>query len=216
MSDDSAGRSRARGTRRRPVETRNAILGAALTEFSRCGYAGATTRGIAARAGVNHALITHHFGAKEGLWKATATHLFARHRRRLRLRLRVKEHVDESSMLRAVLRDFIVLCRDCPEFHRFLSHANHEDPERLRWLVEELLGPDVLAGSAVIERAQRLGLIRGGDSMHVRYLFLGAATSIFTLGPEYQAISGQDPYDDQVLERHIDLMMALFTGASEP
>jgi AcrR family transcriptional regulator len=50
--------------------TREAILDAARARFARSGYDGATTRGIAAEAGVDPALLHHFFGTKERLFVA--------------------------------------------------------------------------------------------------------------------------------------------------
>lgn len=55
---------------RDPEARRAALLDAALVEFARHGLAGARTSAIAARAGVNKQLISHHFGGKEGLYRA--------------------------------------------------------------------------------------------------------------------------------------------------
>lgn len=57
---------------RRPGESgaRQAILAAARGEFAAAGYDGATIRRIAARAGVDPALVHHYFGAKERLFEA--------------------------------------------------------------------------------------------------------------------------------------------------
>lgn len=51
-----------------PEVTRQAILDAARTEFAEAGYERATIRAIAARAGVDPALVHHHFGSKEDLF----------------------------------------------------------------------------------------------------------------------------------------------------
>jgi TetR/AcrR family transcriptional regulator len=58
------------GDRRDPERTRAALLDAALVEFAAHGRAGARTSAIAARAGVNKQLISHHFGGKDGLYAA--------------------------------------------------------------------------------------------------------------------------------------------------
>ena len=49
---------------------RDAILAAAREQFTERGYDGATIRGIAARAGVDPALVHHYFGSKEDLFAA--------------------------------------------------------------------------------------------------------------------------------------------------
>jgi len=53
-----------------PEETRREILRAAGEAFAACGFVGATTRVVAARAGVNVATLHYHFGSKEGLYRA--------------------------------------------------------------------------------------------------------------------------------------------------
>jgi hypothetical protein len=53
--------------RRDPEASRAAILEAAREVFAERGYAGATIREIARRAGVTHGLVMRHFGAKERL-----------------------------------------------------------------------------------------------------------------------------------------------------
>jgi AcrR family transcriptional regulator len=53
-----------------PAETRRGILEAAEACFASAGFAGATTRQVASRAGVNVATLHYHFGNKEGLYRA--------------------------------------------------------------------------------------------------------------------------------------------------
>lgn len=56
--------------RRTGEEVRALILGAARDMFAESGYAGVSTRGIAARCGVAEALIFRHFGSKAALFNA--------------------------------------------------------------------------------------------------------------------------------------------------
>jgi AcrR family transcriptional regulator len=56
-------------------ETRKRLLDAALDAFGRFGFDGASTRSIAAAAGVNLAAIPYHFGGKQGLHRAVAQHI---------------------------------------------------------------------------------------------------------------------------------------------
>lgn len=50
--------------------TQKSLLEAALEVFAECGYAGASTRTIAAKAGANIAAIPYYFSGKEGLYRA--------------------------------------------------------------------------------------------------------------------------------------------------
>jgi AcrR family transcriptional regulator len=59
-------------TGRRPGRsgTREAILAAARSSFAARGYDATTIRGVAGDAGVDPALVSHYFGAKDGLFAA--------------------------------------------------------------------------------------------------------------------------------------------------
>lgn len=79
-----------RGAKRKPPnagsrseETRLRLLAAALEIFGRSGYEAATTRQIAAAAGVNLQAIPYHFGGKEGLYLAVADYLAGQIRARI-------------------------------------------------------------------------------------------------------------------------------------
>ncbi|WP_433263607.1 TetR family transcriptional regulator [Actinosynnema sp. CS-041913] len=57
-----------RGRRAGGEDTKAALLAAARETFVERGYEGATVRSIAARAGVDAAMVNHWFGSKEGLF----------------------------------------------------------------------------------------------------------------------------------------------------
>lgn len=59
---------RRRGRPRGGSDSRERIIAAAVDEFGESGYDGATIRSIAARAGVDSALVHHYFGTKADLF----------------------------------------------------------------------------------------------------------------------------------------------------
>lgn len=59
------------GRRRDAVQTRLALLAVARREFAGKGFAGTRVDEIAQHAGVNKQVIYHHFGNKDGLFRAT-------------------------------------------------------------------------------------------------------------------------------------------------
>lgn len=71
------------GGYRKGDEARQRILDAALREFGAQGFKGATTRRIAAQAGVQLPALTYYFGGKEGLYLACAHEIVARYRVRM-------------------------------------------------------------------------------------------------------------------------------------
>src|SRR5919206_179985 len=59
------------------MDARKRILTAALEVFGERGFSGASTREIAARAGVTQPLVHYHFATKDALWRAAVDELFA-------------------------------------------------------------------------------------------------------------------------------------------
>ena len=61
-----------------PPDTRTRLLEAARALFVEHGFAEASTRAIASKAGCNLAMISHYFGSKEGLFKELMLELLTR------------------------------------------------------------------------------------------------------------------------------------------
>ena len=61
-----------------PRDAKEKLLPAAAQLFAERGFAGVSIREVAAAAGVNSALISYHFGGKEGLYEAVVTAQFER------------------------------------------------------------------------------------------------------------------------------------------
>lgn len=70
MTDPGTTSPRRRGRRSGGEDTRAALVEAARAVFAEQGYQGATVRTIAARAGVDAAMVNHWFGGKQGLFAA--------------------------------------------------------------------------------------------------------------------------------------------------
>ncbi len=200
-------------TRRKPqqraVQTKEAILEAALLEFADHGFEGASLRRIGEHAGINHRLIQHHFGCKEMLWKATATYVLGQLEQRLSERAKGLAGVNEIEFLRLIFREFILFSAACPALNRFMLQANYSS-ERMDWFIENILTASELAPLTLIARAQKAGVFIEGDPARLHYVFIGAATSIFAYGTEFKQVTGHDPYDDQIINDHIKMMESIF------
>jgi AcrR family transcriptional regulator len=61
-----------------PEKTRRRLLEAALALFAARGFAGTSTRELAARARVNPAMLSHYFGGKQGLHDAAVDEVYRR------------------------------------------------------------------------------------------------------------------------------------------
>lgn len=149
------------------AETRKAILRAAIVAFGKAGYSGATTRQIAASAGVNQPAISYYFGTKEGLYKACADEILASFTGPLRevsitTFEAVRSGLDRQGAARqlqellAALAEVMILSREVSEAADFLGREMREPGLAYQTLYSNLWGPG-------IELAARLvATIKGG------------------------------------------------------
>ena len=199
-----------RKEQQRSVDTKAALLEAALSAFASFGYDGASTRWIAEQVGVNHNLIRHHFGNKEDLWKAVARHALSLFNERVRKTQAAQPDIDSRTAIHLLLREFILFQAAMPDFNRFMVQANQGEPERMQWLVYEFskIGQRIHPSTFITARTNVT--IDAEAAAHLRYIFIGAATSIFTYAQTFSAASGADPFDPAVIERHITIVTELF------
>lgn len=192
--------------------TPSRLLEAALRAFADLGFDGATTRDIAAAAGVNQGLITYHFSGKEELWKAAVDHVFARLQAEFATALRMLAEVDARTRLRLVVRQFVRFTAAHPELHRLIEHEGKSDGPRLRWLVDRHVRPLFDATMALIREAQAEGVLPQVPAAHLHFIFLGAAAHIFVVAPEFRRLTGDDPMDPKSVEAHADALVELLFG----
>jgi len=148
----------------RPVRdsalTRSKLLQAAQSEFCSHGYSGARIESICRHAGVNIRMAYHHFGSKEGLYKAVLEAVYVRVREdEAKLNLRALEPVAGMSALVEFTFDHLI---DHPEFVRMVMGENLIGAKFLRETpsIAQMAQPLVAAITDVLRRGQKSGLFR--------------------------------------------------------
>src|SRR5271165_3013656 len=130
-----------RVTRPTADATRDRILSAALDLFSERSFDAATTREIAARAGVTQPLLNYHFSSKDELWRTAVDGLFVALNHSISARVQGLRGVDEATRARLLVRDFIYFSATHPELHRIITQECKVDGPRMDWLVERHIRP---------------------------------------------------------------------------
>src|SRR6516225_8253568 len=166
-----SGSAASRRPQARARETGEKILAAALKEFAEHGFAGASTRAVAAAAGVQHPLVNYHFKSKEGLWHAVLEATAGQFMDQFRARLAGLRGVDDVTKLRLVQEDFIRFSAANPHFHLLMSQVGQQSGKQLNALVSEFVRPYFATVSALIRSAQRAGSYVEGNPEHLQYLF---------------------------------------------
>lgn len=207
-----------RRRQQRSLDTRERILEAAFEEFAERGFEGASTRTVAAKAGVQHPLVTYHFKNKDGLWRAVLSTTSLNFGRHFQDYLADVSKQDEVGQLRVLQEQFIRFAAANPNFHWLMSHEGKRESERLTWLVEDRVRNYFNVVAKLIRVAQKQGRYVEGDPYHLQYLFIGAVTRIFMLSAEVQQVMGHSPFSKKFLDEHIRACCALFfrEPAEEP
>ena len=199
---------RGRGASPAGEGTRERILATALELFSQAGFDGATTRELAARAGVNLGLIKYYFGTKERLWRDAVDR--AAGELQEALARAVPDAIDTRADLVELLRVAVRFAGRNPAFIRVMNDEGKRDGARMRWLVDRHGRPlyELLQGVFSLARAK--GLVPDIAPVHLYYVLIGAIGIIFSQAPECRRITGIDPTtSDAVIEAHADAVARL-------
>jgi TetR/AcrR family transcriptional regulator len=194
------GRPRKRAEQQRSLETRGAILDAAIAEFAARGFEGASIRAIADRLGLQHPLITYHYRSKDILWRAAAEHAFAQ------IRAGWDNSAPENSDLSPLTRlreEYATLFRYTvafPEFHRFMRQEAFTNNPRLKWVAETVLAPLLGRLLPQIVAAQKQGLLPVVDPILFHYMMVSLTATLSGFGPEMQVTSGLSAKNPKVVE----------------
>jgi len=187
-------------------DSRARIIEAAREAFSTMGFEGASLRNVAKDAGVQHQLATYYFKSKEELWMVVMDELAASFLDRLGDRIRGLEGVDAATKLRLVVREFVKYSAENPQLHRLMTMEGRRESERLVWLIRRHVSQFFAISTNLIREAQALGVVRPGDPGQLHYCAIGIATAAFSLAPEYQLVTGKDPFTRSHIEQIADLV----------
>jgi AcrR family transcriptional regulator len=194
-------------------DTPERILRAALEAFSENGFDGATTRDIAARAGVPLGLLQYHFGGKPKLWRAAVDRAFAVLRSGLDDVLADPGPADDRERLGLLIRAHVQFVARNPEFVRLMHDEGKRGGPRMRWMVDRHVKPLYAALVPLIQRAQQVGLLPADVApVHFVYILAGSAGVIFHQAKECKRLSGIDPSHPEAVAAHARAVEHLFLG----
>jgi TetR/AcrR family transcriptional regulator len=189
------------------------ILSMAIEEFATRGYDGATTAGIARRAGVTQPLVHHHFGSKLGVYEAAIDRVFGSFVNEFE---RAQTECEGLSGRERLQRLLLVLLRFNvrePSFNGLRQGASGEAYELLysRWLTRL-----VEIYKTEINRAIKQGAVRNDiDQRCLFFLLVGAIDAPFRDSELSRRSFGLDMQKKKTLEQYAStLMMSLFEGIS--
>ncbi len=197
-------------------DSRERILRAALEAFSQRGFDGATTREIAAHAGVPLGLLQYHFGGKPKLWRAAVERAFAELRGGLEAVLADPSPADERKRMQLLIRGHVEFVARNPEFVRLMHDEGKRRGPRMRWMVDRHVKPIFTAMAKIMQRAQGKGFLPPDIApIHFHYILAGSVGLIFHQAEECKRLVGADPFDASMVEEHARAVEYLFLGPAD-
>jgi AcrR family transcriptional regulator len=210
------GRPKRRAEQQRAVNTRRAILNAAVTEFAEKGFDAASIRVIAERTGLQHPLITYHFRNKDILWRSAAEYAFDQIREEWD---RLDEtHVGMSSLdrLRAEYRTLFKYTVAFPEFHRFMRQECTTNNPRLRWVAKTVVMPLIDRLLPQIAALQKEGRLPQMEPIVFHYMMVSLTAMLSEFGPEMRVTSKVAADDPGVATRYWRAVEKMVFGRAPP
>lgn len=188
---------------------RREILAAATREFADHGYAGATTAGIARRAGVTQPLVHHHFGSKRGLWTAVLDLLFRD------LEAEIARTLDEVAgrprreRIEALLRALVRFSGRRPELSRLIRIESSAGGDAFDDLYDQWLGRWLHFFSREVDDAVADGSLRTVDPRMAYFVIVGAATAPFAEPQAARRAFSLDVSRTAAIDRYADVVVKL-------
>jgi TetR/AcrR family transcriptional regulator len=198
----------ATNTRMSATDRRAQLIDVAIDLFSKKGFAGTTTREIAAAAGVTEAIIYRHFATKQDLYKAILdTKCGTAEGETWFSELRqAMERNDDESVFRTLLTAIIQFKRKDPRFERLMLHAVLEGNELATMHPKQFSMPIGAQLIEYVERRQHAGAIRDVDPKAVIFAVAGIAQ--FYANQKYLHRTGEIPLSDEaVIEAFLTILM---------
>lgn len=188
------------------------------------GFDAASTRAIAARAGVKQGQLTYHYETKDELWRAVIDQLFERFDAEFAaasVSTDAQQHLDATGAFADGVRALVRAVSRLPELNRMMIHASTVDSDRLAWLVERHVKPRFDALSPVWAQVRSEGGTHlDADPLLVYYCLLGSASLLYVNAPEAAHLLGVSDatrvVNDDLVDAHADMLVAMLLGPPKP
>ena len=181
-------------------------LRAAIRAFSEVGFAGATTAAIARDAGVTQPLVHHHFGSKDGLWRAAVDIVFAE----IQGAVEVTDAGPPRDRLVALMERFIRFVAAHPEVTRIVAREGAAPSPRLDYLLKRYLHEPFRQVVDALRAGQSSGLVDPNIRPELCLFFvLGAGSHLFDVSALAARSQGIDTTAAWTCEAFVVVMRTL-------
>jgi TetR/AcrR family transcriptional regulator len=195
------------------ADTRQRVLDAAEAVFAERGFGGASTREIAARAGIAKRMLFYYFASKEAVYRAVLERVVSG-----MVGIHEQFRSDPGPIgLAEAMEGITHFAAANLSAVRVLTREMMDGGPYMAELAESYLGPLFAAGAAEVERNMDAGIFRPGDPMHVLINVAGLTLYYFQMLPLLERIWERDPLAPATLtERAAAVRDSLLHGLLQP
>lgn len=186
--------TRAGGMSRIQEKNRTLILDAALQEFSKFGYSGATVERIAAKAGMSKSNLLYYFSSKKAIYTASLAHILDVWLTPLKT---LDPEGDPAIELSEYIRQKIEISASFPEASRLFANEVMQGASQILPILETDLKRLVTEKSKVIESWIEAGKIQPVDPVHLIFLIWSTTQHYADFSVQVRALTGKDLTDEE-------------------
>lgn len=188
------------GLSRIQERNRSLILDAALSEFSRKGFSGATVERIAAEAGMSKSNLLYYFSSKEAIYKATLAHILEVWLAPLKT---LDAEGEPARELAAYIRQKIQMSAEYPEASRLFANEVMQGAPQILPILEGELKRLVEEKSQVIDNWIETGRMERIDPGHLIFTIWATTQHYADFSIQVKALTGRDLSDPAFFEETV-------------
>ena len=186
-------RSRVGGMSRIQEKNRTLILDAALKEFSRYGFSGATVERIAAEAGMSKSNLLYYLSSKEAIYTAALAYILDVWLAPLKT---LDREGDPATELAGYIRQKIEISASFPEASRLFANEVMQGAPKILPILETDLRRLVAEKVAVIESWIADGKISKTEPLHLIFSIWATTQHYADFAVQIRALTGHDLSDE--------------------
>jgi AcrR family transcriptional regulator len=190
------------------AKNRQRVLEAALDVFSQVGYEGASTRAIAAAAGIEQGHLAYYFPSKMVLWRQVIETFARQIEQRLAQHIALFEGASACDIARSALPALLRGFAENPRLTRLMLQEMSVSSDRSAWLAENFAQPVWRLLAPVFSRMRADGYLGGAAPEIAYFSLIGAALITFGNCTLIAQFSGVDPTGEDWVEEAIRHMLA--------
>jgi TetR/AcrR family transcriptional regulator len=193
--------------------TKEVIIKAALGEFAKRGFEGASLRDMASRAGTTHGLIRHHFGSKDEVFRACVDYAVEVYwRDEASVIQSVPANLNNPKLLveahKKIIRNFAHISAKNPLFMRILMHEGSHATERLEYIFKKITSLSE-RHQTFFDRLSATGMLRQFDKNSCFLFILMNLGLVFGLTAVSSQYVGGNILSDEQVEAHANRIIAI-------